>query len=547
MGPVMPPDSGESSAHESNPSAQAAGGNGQPLPGGGLLPPLLEFLTASLKARPELRAAAREFAAWLARAAAEPAPGAESAAPATTIAPPRALESLTLSIGGTSIPVTVPQSDADTRVDTPTGATAPSVPPTAPRTAAPPPPLALPDLRLVARRCQLRVEACRWAIDRRRRIGQGADFRSQVAPGDHDLREKAVAQPHCYLWPLDPYITLPADAELETAAGVYGNLATAAQFADEVRAGTDSPDQWESAYHLLAEAQSALRVLAESLELGVDRDQEDSFKWLCSRTREDGVFIDRHMRLNDPADPHAWLDLGERLRAAGEEWQGDQARERNRRQALNKARYHLNKLQSTADRSGADADWRSLGAALARLLELGFPPSNKEIREILLPLVDDIPEAVALEPAFRRILAEIDRYLASRESEPQIAAPAAPAEPAVREVADLLRGRVAVMIGGVAREHSRKNLRRAFELVDLRWIGTREHQSVAEFDAQIAREEVGLVLLAIRWSSHSFEEVRSMCARHGKPFVRLPRGYGVNQVAAEILSQASEQLRRRQP
>jgi hypothetical protein len=54
---------------------------------------------------------------------------------------------------------------------------------------------------------------------------------------------------------------------------------------------------------------------------------------------------------------------------------------------------------------------------------------------------------------------------------------------------------------------------------------------------------MALVLLAVRWSSHSFGEVRQSCDRHGKPLVRLPGGYNPNQVAAQILSQCGERLR----
>ena len=50
------------------------------------------------------------------------------------------------------------------------------------------------------------------------------------------------------------------------------------------------------------------------------------------------------------------------------------------------------------------------------------------------------------------------------------------------------------------------------------------------------------VLLAIRWSSHSFGDVRQFCERHGKPLVRLQAGYHPNQVALQIVSQCSGRL-----
>jgi hypothetical protein len=49
-------------------------------------------------------------------------------------------------------------------------------------------------------------------------------------------------------------------------------------------------------------------------------------------------------------------------------------------------------------------------------------------------------------------------------------------------------------------------------------------------------------LLAIRWASHGFGDVKPLCDRHGKLLVRLPGGYNANQVAAQILAQCSEHL-----
>ena len=57
--------------------------------------------------------------------------------------------------------------------------------------------------------------------------------------------------------------------------------------------------------------------------------------------------------------------------------------------------------------------------------------------------------------------------------------------------------------------------------------------------AQLAPEYA----LAIRWSSHSFGDVRVFCEQHDKPLVRLPAGYTPKQLAAQILVQCSDRLR----
>jgi len=139
------------------------------------------------------------------------------------------------------------------------------------------------------------------------------------------------------------------------------------------------------------------------------------------------------------------------------------------------------------------------------------------------------------------VLREIDRYLATRPTE-QLD-PARP-EPTghVRAVAQMLSGKTIILIGGVPRPHALDALKEAFTLKDVDWIETKEHESITSFEPHVARPEVALVLLAIRWSSHVFGEIKLFCDRYDKPLVRLPGGYNPNQVAAQILTQVSGRL-----
>jgi hypothetical protein len=148
-----------------------------------------------------------------------------------------------------------------------------------------------------------------------------------------------------------------------------------------------------------------------------------------------------------------------------------------------------------------------------------------------------------LGPGMRVILAETERYLEAREGEEGRAPDRGrTASPEVRRVAEMLRGRTVVLIGGEARPHAKRALEQCFELDELDWISTQSHQSVTAFEPAVARPETAVVLLAIRWSSHSFGEVKSMCDRYRKPFVRLPGGYNPDQVARQILEQVSGRL-----
>jgi hypothetical protein len=140
------------------------------------------------------------------------------------------------------------------------------------------------------------------------------------------------------------------------------------------------------------------------------------------------------------------------------------------------------------------------------------------------------------------VLREIDRYLDTRpDADPPVRSyrPSA----TIAEAAELLRGREVVLIGGQARPAHKAALMRAFGLADVRWLSTPDHTSFTVFEPDVARPEVAVVLLAIRWSNHDYDGVRAYCEAYGKPLVRLPGGYNANQVAHHILAQAGDRLR----
>lgn len=138
------------------------------------------------------------------------------------------------------------------------------------------------------------------------------------------------------------------------------------------------------------------------------------------------------------------------------------------------------------------------------------------------------------------MLREIDRVMASYPS-PETSVEKPPTED-VRDVARRLSNKSLVIIGGDRRDGAYKAIKEAFGLKELLWVETREHKSFADFEPYVARVDVAAVLLAIRWASYSYGEVTEFCERYGKPLVRLPGGYGVNQVAAQIMAQCSDRL-----
>jgi AcrR family transcriptional regulator len=246
------------------------------------------------------------------------------------------------------------------------------------------------------------------------------------------------------------------------------------------------------------------------------------------------------MRADDVANPSRWSDLDARIDAVNDQMEEARKLARQRRKLLGKLRYIAKTITSAAG-NDAPERWQALAAGVDELVQSGVPPSNREVRELLLPIVDDMPELTDPPQGFNLVLREIDRYLESRPPTLEVVLPPEP-RAEVQEVARLLGGKSVVLIGGSRRPSSQETLKAAFGLNELLWIETREHQSLEGFEPYVARPDVAVVLLAIRWSSHSFGEVKQYCDRYGKPLVRLPGGYNVNQVARQLLSQCSDRL-----
>lgn len=396
------------------------------------------------------------------------------------------------------------------------------------------------DLAVIEARCKLKAEGARWAATRQRRLQEGAIYDTEIAPKDRDIIDKAKSLPDCFLWMNHPSGPSPADLSL------YDNLAACfevvgAAIALTRSAMSDNGEQgaiFEQSLDLLAESQSALRASVEAIDGPRDTDQQRVYEWLRSITAERQVYLQRYMRLDDPADPTTWRDIEERIDALDARLQDVRQREKRLQAGLKRVRYHAKVIQ---EKNGSEHDWRVIGQTVDEMVVAGMPPSNRELREILLPVVDAIPD-VELPENFQAVLRELDRVLAT--STPPLE-PESIDKPTneVQEAARLLSNKSVVLIGGERRPHAYQSLKASLKLKELNWIATRDHESLDVFAPHVARQDVALVLLAIRWSSHSYGEVAHLCDQHGKPLVRLPGGYSPNQVAAQIIQQCGNRLK----
>lgn len=398
------------------------------------------------------------------------------------------------------------------------------------------------DLSLIEKRCRLKAEGARWAATRRRLLLEAADYETEIAPKDRDIISRAKSLSDCFLWMNHPTAPMPSDLKrYEDVANAFETLADAISLVRKMQDDTEANQAaFEQALDLLAEAQSALRTAIGLIDGIIDFDQMQVFAWLKATTSEHQIFIQRYMRADDPASPDNLEDLSVRIEAV-ETWLDEASRvSKKRRKLLGKIRHKLSLLN--AEPESADAHGKILVSTVDELIGDGMPPSNRELRELLLPVIDDLPELADLPPNFQLVLREIDRYLSSYP--PAATNAVLRTTPEVAEAARLLKGRSLVLIGGDRRPGTEQALQEAFGLRELIWVETKEHQSVDSFEPSVARPDVAVVLLAIRWASHSYGEVREFCDQHGKPLVRLPGGYNPNQVAAQIMSQCSERLKK---
>lgn len=398
-------------------------------------------------------------------------------------------------------------------------------------------------LRSLSANLRLKAEATDWSIEL---------FESQDADADYSLRnkkedlyERALKLNKCFLWMTGLFLpsqeTLPAWREMarcfETLARVCDALLTHA--AERDAGDTSYP---EKLIFLAAEAQSALRAAVPGTGQGYDPDQVRFFGWIADYARTNHHFIPRYMRQEDLAQPDQWREVQEALDAVADEEADKRKRERTRDSLLSKVRYHANKVLE-AQTASMTHDWNVVIASVESLVELGVAPSDRDLRTMLLPIMDFLPELEGDYPGVDRVIREIDRYLANRPVQESPPAETV-VDPLIAKARALLAGKSIMIIGGEKRLRAEENLQEALGLKRVVWVTAYHHQSIYSFRPVVERDDVDLVCLLIRWSSHAFGDVKTFCDEMDKPLVRIPGGYNPKQMAHQILEQVGERLAR---
>ena len=205
---------------------------------------------------------------------------------------------------------------------------------------------------------------------------------------------------------------------------------------------------------------------------------------------------------------------------------------------LNKLLFHARRLYEVGS-AELEHHWTQSERCAAELLAQPAGPEQLALRRLL----EEFQAACAARslPANMVVIErELERVAALGSS----ARAAQPADPTpVAEVAALLKGRAVLVIGGLPRPEHKANLERSFGLSELVWPLSREQKpDVPALEPHVARPDVVVVLLLIRWIRHALGDVASLCARHDKPLVRVPGGYNADTLAPLILAQAGKRL-----
>jgi len=261
-----------------------------------------------------------------------------------------------------------------------------------------PPPIADepddPDAALpgIVTRCRLRAAVARDVAESVRSGAPTAEDRV------HRARSEGAS-----LWFLE--LLDPDPDLLQTLAECFDAVADAAEAIVLLRRyePKDQPRR-AAAIRDLAAVQSALRIAALALRQSPDEDQLAAFTWLKATTAAERVYVDRHMRLDDPLDPAQLPGVMDAVHAGLAEFKARSERENAMRKSYQTLRYLARQL---GEGRAGPRDMAKLTETVDALVVAGIPPSSLQFRTVLLPVLDRLPGAEGRPSGYGRVLAEL--------------------------------------------------------------------------------------------------------------------------------------------
>lgn len=444
-------------------------------------------------------------------------------------------------------------------------------------------------LAVVVTRARWKAAACRLALQRRENRQapeeERAALETQAASREKSLRSRLNLLPDTSAWMLDfPFgkrvteedafdVSAATAAKLGYIADCYETVATGAEIAmdlDESGAFRGGPPP--AFLYLLAEAQSALLHSLHEAPTRIDSDQRDVFLWLKDQTTRYRIYVDRHMRLDDPADVTGSVGLQDRLRRAAREAMEERNSSRERGQLTSKVRYHVGKI--IADESPLQSEVDSLRQALERWRKAGHSVTDKGIVDALKPLrghaqvlkdsgmKDEVCEMLAesgLSPAAGESLDGTRDHVVTPISgggvtggntataDGQGQQDPAKAEQLLKEMRSLLTEKSIVLCCDPKADALPDELldelgARSLERLEIE-VDADEDARWEKLNATLRSEDSDLILLGVRLAAEEYQRFKQECLERQKPFVRLPGSLSAAAIAHQISRQVGWRLR----
>ncbi len=322
------------------------------------------------------------------------------------------------------------------------------------------------------------------------------------------------------------------------------------------------PDEWQEIagrFYSLAEAEEALDWIETQFEASALSSPKEAESCLESVAAVCNQLYRRLARIAPPHHDDQQHSLYDRLITLGRQHaifirslQGeDRVQDTELAITAGKLAQHLKQLQERLEKRVrcqaaldllhaylARPDWQSDEDAAESLAELaadcltaGVPVTDKRLRDPLL----EYAWAVEEDPRLERLLKAVDDENQRLERKATVSAartkPGIDQDPLLNEVLPHTRGKRGVLLGGVPRDESRREIREGLGLSVLNWPQLEESDPPSKMLQAIGDAE--LVFLT-RFNRKKSREVYRYCREHGLTLIALPAGYGVNQVAFRV-------------
>jgi len=188
-------------------------------------------------------------------------------------------------------------------------------------------------------------------------------------------------------------------------------------------------------------------------------------------------------------------------------------------------------LKVLGDTIGDAAPYAEIRPLIESALRLGVPPKHRKFVRLCAPFV---AEMLAHTTRFRSLYKAIRDF--EREAEAKDVAPVVFVIPEDWPWFWLTRGKRAVMVGGDPREQNRDRIEKAFGFSELVWDSSQNApRTIQALRESIERDGVDFLIILSGLAGHDINNLLIPACNSSKtPYVRIPRGYGIQRIRTEI-------------